>query len=105
MHCNLKGDKRQIRDYFGGIYSTIVLKDVVENKKIRYVGRLERVIKFIADNIGNLISIKKISDTMTSNGIKVLPPTVESYLEAFRDSYILYKIDRYYLKWKNFYRL
>jgi predicted AAA+ superfamily ATPase len=37
---------------------------------------------------------------MTSDGVKVLPPTVESYLEAFRDSYILYKIDRYDVKGK-----
>jgi predicted AAA+ superfamily ATPase len=56
-----KGDKRQIRDYLGGVYSAIVLKDVIENKKIRDVDRLKRVIKFIAYNIGNLTSIKKIS--------------------------------------------
>jgi flagellin-specific chaperone FliS len=43
----LDNDKQQIRDYLGGIYNTIVLKDVVENKKIRDVSRLESVIKFM----------------------------------------------------------
>jgi predicted AAA+ superfamily ATPase len=94
------GNKKEIRDYLGGIYNTIVLKDVVENKKIRDVGRLESVIKFMADNIGNLTSIKKISDTMTSDGIKMLPLTIENYLDAFRESYILYKISRYDVKGK-----
>jgi predicted AAA+ superfamily ATPase len=94
------GNKKQIRDYLGGIYNTIVLKDAVENKKIRDVGRLESVVKFMADNVGNLISVKKISDTMTSDGLKVLPLTVESYLSALRDSYILYRADRYDVKGK-----
>lgn len=96
----LNGDRKQIRDYLGGIYNTIVLKDVVENKKIRDVSRLESVIKFISDNIGNLTSIKKISDTMTSDGIKMLPLTIENYLDAFRESYILYKASRYDVKGK-----
>ncbi|MDR1997760.1 MAG: ATP-binding protein [Candidatus Margulisbacteria bacterium] len=94
----LCGDQKQIRDYLGGIYNTIVLKDVVENKKIRNISRLESVIKFMADNIGNLTSIKKISDTMASDGLKVLPLTVESYLDALRDSYILYRAGRYDVK-------
>jgi predicted AAA+ superfamily ATPase len=54
----------------------------------------------MADNIGNLTSIKKISDTTTSDGIKVLSPTIESYLKAFRNSYILYRVGRYDVKGK-----
>jgi len=91
-------DKSSIRDYLSGIYNTIVLKDIVENKKINEAGRLERVIKFIADTIGSETSIKRISDMLTSDGFKILPLTVESYLDAFRDSYILYKADRYDVK-------
>ncbi|MCL1972880.1 MAG: ATP-binding protein [Endomicrobia bacterium] len=98
----LDGDKKQIRDYLGGIYNTVVLKDIVENKKIRDVSRLESVIKFMADNVGNVTSIKKISDTMTSDGIKMLPITIENYLDAFRNSFILYKISRYDVKGKKY---
>jgi predicted AAA+ superfamily ATPase len=94
----LSWDKLSVRDYLSGIYSTIVLKDIVENKNIKEAGRLERVIKFMADSIGSEASIKRISDMLTSDGIKILPLTVESYLGAFRDSYILYKTDRYDIK-------
>ena len=98
----LDSNKRQIREYLGGIYNTIVLKDVVENKKIRDISRLESVIKFMADNVGNLTSIKKISDTMTSDGIRILPLTIENYLDAFRSSYVLYKTSRYDIKGKKY---
>jgi predicted AAA+ superfamily ATPase len=91
-------DRASIRDYLSGIYSTIVLKDIVENKNIKEAGRLERVIKFMAASIGSETSIKRISDMLTSDGIKIQPLTVESYLDAFRDSYILYKADRYDVK-------
>ncbi|MDR0823318.1 MAG: ATP-binding protein [Endomicrobium sp.] len=96
----LSGRSAQIRDYLGGIYNTIVLKDIVENKKIRDISRLEMTARFIADNIGNLTSIKKISDTMTSDGVKILPLTIESYIDALRDSYILYRASRYDVKGK-----
>jgi predicted AAA+ superfamily ATPase len=85
----LNNDKKQIREYLDGIYSTVVLKDVVENKKIRDVSRLESLIKFMADNIGNLSSIKKISDSMISDGLKILPLTIENYIDAFCDIYTL----------------
>jgi predicted AAA+ superfamily ATPase len=86
--------------YLEGIYNTIVLKDVAESKKIKEFGRLERIAQFMASTIGSEISIKKISDTMTSDGIKILPLTVENYLNAFRDSYVLYRADRYDIKGK-----
>jgi predicted AAA+ superfamily ATPase len=98
----LRGDgaRQQIYDYLAGIYNTIVLKDVVENRRIREAGRLERVIRFMAGSIGSETSIKRISDMLTSDGVKILPLTVESYLDAFHSSYILYRADRYDVKGK-----
>ncbi len=88
-------DKDLIRDYLSGIYNTVILKDVVSRKNISDISMLESVIKFMFDNIGNITSIKKISDTMTSAGRKISSPTIESYLSALIDSFILYKIGRY----------
>jgi uncharacterized protein len=88
------------RQYLDGIYNTIILKDVMESRKIREAGRLEQVIQFMASAIGSEISIKRISDTMTTGGTKMLPLTIESYLDAFRSSYILYRADRYDVKGK-----
>ena len=100
MDTNTGDIKMLSRQYLEGIYNTIVLKDVAENRKIKEFGRLEQVMRFMAAAIGCEISIKKISDTMSSDGIKILPLTVESYVDAFRDSYILYRSDRYDVKGK-----
>ncbi|MEE6208439.1 MAG: DUF4143 domain-containing protein, partial [Alphaproteobacteria bacterium] len=69
-------------------------------KNISAADRLRRVLKFVANCIGSEISIKKISDTMTSDGIKILPSTIETYLDAFKDAFVLYKADRYDVKGK-----
>ena len=92
--------EEQKRIYLEGIYETIVLKDVVENKGIRDVSRLKRLIKFMASSIGSEVSPKKISDTLQSEGIKVASATIECYLEAFTECFILYKADRFDVKGK-----
>ncbi len=91
----LNGDKRLTDDYLRGLYSTIVLKDVVARKKISDVTMLESVVRFLSDNIGNLTAIKRISDAMTSSGRKISPHTVETYISALADSYIFYPVSRY----------
>ncbi|MDR3585580.1 MAG: ATP-binding protein [Desulfosporosinus sp.] len=97
---SLKNDRSLIRDYLSGIYNTVLLKDVVSRKRISDVMLLESVIRFLFDNIGNRWSTKKISDTMTSNGRKISTHTVESYLSALIDSYIIYQAKRYDVKGK-----
>lgn len=88
----------QIQEYLRGIYSTVVLKDILSRNKIGDVMMLESIISFMLDNIGNVVSIKKISDTMTSLGRKINVRTVESYLAALVESYILYEVKRYDVK-------
>ncbi|HBD94417.1 MAG: ATPase [Spirochaetes bacterium GWF1_31_7] len=96
----LTHNKELIKDYLKGIYSTIVLKDVVARNNIADVSMLESVIRFAFDAIGNICSIKKISDTMTSAGRKISTHTVENYLSALINSFILYKAGRYDIKGK-----
>lgn len=91
-------DTIQIQEYLRGIYSTVVLKDVLSRNKINDVMMLESIISFMLDNIGNVVSTKKISDTMTSLGRKINVRTVESYLAALVESYILYEVKRYDIK-------
>lgn len=92
----------QINDYLRGIYDTIILKDIISRKKITDVMMLESVIRFLADNIGNPLSTKKISDTMISNGRKINVRTVESYIIGFMESYIVYQAKRYDIKGKQY---
>jgi predicted AAA+ superfamily ATPase len=96
------GDSKAIRDYLGGIYNTVILKDVVARKNIADVLMLESVIRFLFDNIGNLSSTKKIADTMTSAGRKIAVHTVETYLTALTDGFILYRAGRYDVKGKQY---
>lgn len=63
---------------------------------------LESVVEFMFDNIGNMCSSTKIANSMTSKGRKISVPTVESYLSALCDSFILYKAGRYDIKGKQY---
>lgn len=94
--------KQDIRVYLEGIYNTILLKDIVTRRKIADPSMLESVVEFMFDNIGNLCSSTKIANSMTSAGRKISVPTVESYLAALSDSYILYKVGRYDIKGKQY---
>lgn len=102
---NLNGDKKEILDYLRGVYSTVVLKDVVSRYKISDMKMLESVIRFIFDSIGSPLSSKKIADTMVSSGRKIDTKTVEKYISALQDSYILYKAKRYDVKGKQYLKL
>jgi len=94
--------KKDIRTYLEGIYNTVLIKDIITNKRISDPAMLQSVIEFIFDNIGNLCSTTKISNTMTSSGRKISVPTVESYLSALIDSFIAYKVSRYDIKGKQY---
>lgn len=98
----LKGQPDEIRDYLEGLYSTIVIKDIVNRKKITDTMMLKSVLRFVFDNIGSRLSSKKIADTMTSDGRKIDTKTVEKYLEALSESYIIYQAKRYNIKGKQY---
>ncbi len=92
------GDREQIKEYLSGIISTVILKDITARKKISDSMMLEHVLRFVFDNIGNQLSVKKISDTMKTDGRSINVKTVESYISAFMDSYIVYEAKRYDIK-------
>ena len=99
---NLNKDKRQIKEYLTGIYDSILVKDVMARRKISDVMMLESVIRFLMDNIGSQLSTKKISDTMTSGGRSINVRTVESYVSALMDSYIVYQAKRYDIRGRQY---
>ena len=96
----IKDNADMVREYLSGLYNTIVLKDVVTRKKISDTMMLQSIVRFLADNIGNLSVIKRISDTLTSMGRKITSHTVENYIGALLDSYIFYSVPRYDAKGK-----
>lgn len=99
---NLKGQPRELRDYLNSVYNTIVVKDIISRRKIADSFMLESVTRFVFDNIGNPLSTKKISDTMTSAGRKIDVKTVEKYLGSLMESFIIYQAKRYNVKGKQY---
>lgn len=89
-----------ISQYLEGIYNTILIKDIAQREGIADVTLLEKIIKFVCSSIGSPISLKKITDTLISNGRKVSINTVDHYMNALCDSYIFYKVDRYDIRGK-----
>ena len=91
---------KEVRAYLDGIYNTILIKDIAKRKKISDISALDSVVRFMFDNIGNLCSSTKIANAMTSNGRNITVPTVESYLSALMEAFVLYKANRYDIKGK-----
>jgi uncharacterized protein len=91
---NLDNQEHVIFEYLAGIYNTIVLKDVVARFNIRNVQFLENLISFLADNVGSIVSAKKISDYLKSQKIKISPQVVLDYLSHLEASYLISKVKR-----------
>lgn len=88
----------QIVDYLNSVYNTIVVKDIMSRKKLSDVMMLESVIRFVADNIGNILSTKRIADIMTADGRKIDQKTVERYLSALCETFFVYEVKRFNIK-------
>ncbi len=89
-----------IGTFLEGIYNTVLMKDVIERNGVRDAALLENILKFIAANIGNITSTKKIADYLTSSGRKTTSDTIDNYLKMLESAYIIYKANRYDLKGK-----
>lgn len=100
--ASISDNKNLVRDYIRGLYSTIVLKDIIQRKKLSDSDVLDKVCKFTLLNIGNLVSSKKVSDTLTSGGRKTSSSTVENCYTSLTESYLFYKATRYDIKGKEF---
>ena len=93
---------QEINSYLEGIYNTILVKDIVDRKRITDTLILKSVTQFLFDNIGLELSSKKIADTLTSNSRKSDSKTIEKYVSALEESFIVYRADRYNIKGKEY---
>ncbi len=89
-----------VREYMSGLYNTIILKDIVARRKLQDMDLLERIIRFLADNIGNMVSVKSITSNLAAGGRKVSDHTVESYLQSLMECYMFYRVNRYDVRGK-----
>lgn len=91
---NLDMNDEVVYDYLKSINNTILFKDVVARYNIRNVTFLERLVEYVADNVGSLVSAKKISDFLKSQKIKISPNVVLNYLSFLTDAFLVLKVRR-----------
>lgn len=91
---NINSETQVVYEYLSSIYNTILLKDVVSRFKIRNVKFLENLTIFLADNIGSIVSSKKISDYLKSQKINISTQVVIDYLGHLESSFLINKVKR-----------
>jgi len=82
------------------IYSSIILRDTIQRYNIRDVELLERVVRYVFDNIGNTFSGKNVADYFKSQQRKIDINTVYNYLNALESAFIVHRVPRYDVKGK-----
>lgn len=85
----------QAFEYLKSIYTTILFRDVISRYHLRTSVFLEKLVLFLADNIGSLFSAKKISDFLKSQQTKIAPNQIQLYTKYLVNAYIIHEVDRY----------
>ena len=96
----LNNNFNMIQPFLSGIYNTVLMKDIVQRNTVRDPALLDNLVRFLADNVGNSISTKKISDYLTSAGRKTTSATIDNYLQMLEKAFIFYRANRYDIKGK-----
>ena len=86
--------------YLRDLYNTAILKDIVERNSIKDVNLLNRVIQFIMENIGGVISANSITKFLRGDNITTSVDTVLNYIEYINNSMIASKASRYNIRGK-----
>jgi len=92
---NLKLTDDVVFEYLKNIYNTIVYRDVVSRYNIRSTNFLERLIRFLADNIGSLFSAKSISDFLKSQQVNMAHNQVQTFTDYLTNAFLIHKVPRF----------
>ncbi len=91
---HLEMEETIVFDYLKNIYTSILFRDVIKRHNIRNVTFLENLVVYLCDNVGSVVSGKKISDFLKSQNIKISPGVVLDYLTYLSNSFFIYKTQR-----------
>ena len=96
---------QKVETYLEGIYNTVIVKDIEDRqarkesdpskRKITDIVLLKTIAKYLASVVGSPVSIRSITDYLTSTGRKISPNTVNDYVEALTESFLFYPADRF----------
>lgn len=87
--------------YLRDLYSTIILKDIVQRNQIKDINLLNRIVQFMMENIGGIISSNSIAGYLKNEKVNTTPDTVMNYVEYITASSIFNKVNRYDIRGKN----
>lgn len=88
-------DRENAYKYLASICDTTLLKDVVMRNQIRNADFLTKLVQYMADNEGKLISASNISKYMKSIGETISPAVIINYQKMLTECYLLHKVSRY----------
>ena len=103
--ANVKLTDEIVYGYLQSIYNTIILKDVVARFRIRNVNFLNRLLDYLANTVGSLVSANRISDFLKSQKIKTTPNIVLDYLSFLTSSFIIREVNRADVKGKKIFEI
>ncbi len=86
---------QELLEYLQGLYSTVVLNDIITRLSVQDVQVLEKVLATLFSTIGSLVNTNKLTNTLKSAGAAISNKTVEKYIAGILDSLIMYRAERY----------
>lgn len=99
----MEKDSDKVEMYLEGIYNTVLVKDIEDRQNRKNLGMraitdislLKSISKYLSSVVGNMVTVKSITNYLVSGGRRVSPNTVSDYIEALCDSFIFYEVDRF----------
>lgn len=95
----------KVETYLEGIYHTVIVKDIEDRqarrerepakRKITDIPLLKTIAKYLASVVGSPVSVRGITDYLSSSGRKISPNTVNDYVEALTESFLFYPVERF----------
>lgn len=103
--ANLPLQDETVNEYLTSVYSTILFRDVMSRYNLRNPNFLERLIRFLSENIGNLFSAKNISDYLKSQHTAISVPQVQNYTQYLCNAFLIHRVERYDLAGKRVFEI
>lgn len=115
-------DQDRAMTLLDGIYNTVVVRDILEREQRRNQRQvtdsdlLQKIVRFLADNVGSIISASSIGNTLVNEGLldagkrsggrngTPSAHTVQAYIATLLEAYFFYEIKRFDIKGREFLR-